>query len=89
MHEVGLIVLIWSLIYRAHPMARVLIAVAVAFLVQLAGGQDEACMEALNTLQVNSVRCTATTNNPRVMCTGQCGTYFENIIDSCSPEVKN
>ena len=69
-------------------MVRVFIAVVVVFaLTQLVTSQDVACKDALNTLKVNTVRCTATTKNPRAMCSGHCGTYYENIFDSCSFEV--
>jgi len=71
-------------------MAGVFLAAKLAFLfLQFAVSQDidAACTEALNTLTANNASCTATAQNPRVMCSGQCGTYFENIFDSCSPEV--
>ena len=69
-------------------MVRVFIAVVLVFiLTQLVASQDAACKDALNTLKADTARCTATANNPRAMCSGHCGTYYENIFDSCSSEV--
>ena len=69
-------------------MIRVFIAAVLVFLLtHLAASQDTACRDALNTLKANTARCTATAKNPRAMCSGHCGTYHENIFDSCSFEV--
>ena len=70
-------------------MARVvLISVVLAFLfIQLASSQD-ACQTAINTLATNIGRCTATTDNPRIICEDPCRGYYNDIFDNCSPEVR-
>ena len=68
-------------------MAQILIVgvFAVLFL-QLAAGQD-ACTNALLTLSNNIASCTATPQNPTIICSGVCRGYFEDIFDSCPTAV--
>ena len=72
-------------------MTRVFIITTLGLLILefAAAGQDlvPECAEALNTLDANTARCTATAENPRAMCSGPCGTYYETILDSCPSEV--
>ena len=68
-------------------MARILIIGILALLfLQLAVGQN-ACTDAVATLANNIASCTATAENPRVICTGKCRGYYDNIINNCSPDV--
>ena len=61
-------------------MSRILIVGILTFsYLQLAVGQDA--------LASNIQSCTATAENPRVICTGQCRRYNEDIINNCAPEV--
>ena len=68
-------------------MAQVLTIGVFAFLfLQLAAGQD-ACQDALNTLTANVATCTATPQNPTVICEGACRGYFDDIFASCPDAV--
>ena len=72
-------------------MARFLITIIVAFLfLQLAASQavpDAACQDALNALAKYIASCIPTANNPTILCSGQCATYYQNIFDQCPAEV--
>ena len=70
-------------------MAQVLIISIFAFLfLQLAVGQDaRACTNAVTTLTNNIASCTATADNPRIICTGQCRGYYQAIFDKCASAV--
>lgn len=48
--------------------------------------QSASCADAINRLANNAVSCSSN-NNPRVICTGWCRGYYDDIIDNCSPEV--
>ena len=68
-------------------MAQVLIVgvFAVLFL-QFAAGQD-ACTNALLTLSNNIASCTPTLQNPTIICSGVCRSYFDDIFDVCPAAV--
>ena len=69
-------------------MAQVLITGIVAFLLlQLAAGQSTACTDALNTLTANAASCTATQDNPLIICSGQCRQYYDDVIENCDQTV--
>ena len=48
---------------------------------------NDACLAALNTLTNNVATCTATPQNPTVICEGVCRGYFDDIFDSCPDAV--
>ena len=71
-------------------MAQVLITGILALLLlQLAAGQapSDACTDAINTLAANAASCTATQDDPLVICSGQCRQYYEDIINNCDETV--
>ena len=69
-------------------MAQVLIiGILTLLLLQLAAGQTTACVDALNTLAANAASCTATLDNPLIICTGQCRQYYDDVIDNCDQAV--
>ena len=70
-------------------MAKVIIIFGVFafFFLQLAAGQDAACLAALNTLSTNIASCTPTPRNPTIICEGVCRGYFDEIFASCSAAV--
>ena len=64
-------------------MTRVLIiGILVLLLLQLAAGQTTACQNALNTLAANIACCTATAENRLIICTRQCGEYYDDVIEN-------
>ena len=68
-------------------MSQILIIGILAFsFLQLAVGQD-ACTNAVTTLADNAQSCTATAENPRAICTGECRGYYDDIINNCAPAV--
>ena len=50
-------------------------------------GSITACQDAFTALSVNAGSCTATVNNPRIICTGQCRQYYDDVIDNCDETV--
>ena len=68
-------------------MAQVLIiGIFTLLCLQLAAGQTAACVDALNTLAANAVSCTATLDNPLIICTGQCQQYYD-VMNNCDQDV--
>ena len=71
-------------------MAQVLVIGLLAFLLlQLAASQSPECLDAINTLSANTASCTATADDPLVICTGQCRQYYQAIIDNCDETVSS
>lgn len=64
-------------------MARVVFAALLVFLfIQLAASVSFECYEASQILTANTDRC-LNYNDPSVLCTGDCRTYYENVIKYC------
>ena len=63
-----------------------LIAVTFAFFfIQLVSSQtiSTACQDAFDTYRQNIGQCTATSDNPTIICDQPCRGYFEGVINNC------
>ena len=65
-------------------MGRVLIAVIVAVLFMQFTVSQDACTNAINQYAANIASCI---NPPTNICSGQCRTYIDNVLNNCAPEV--
>ena len=45
--------------------------------------QDQ-CTNALTVLSSNAASCTPTTQNPTIICTGECRGYYDDVFDNCA-----
>ena len=71
-------------------MAQVLVTGLLAFLLlQLAASQSPECQNALNTLLANTASCTATVDDPLVICNGDCRQYYDAVIEICDETVSS
>ena len=48
---------------------------------------QDACINALTALTNNIASCTPTSQNPTIICSGECRDYYDDIFDNCSPAV--
>ena len=50
---------------------------------------QDACTNALLILSNNAAGCTATAQNPTIICNEPCRGYYQAIIDNCAPAVSS
>ena len=48
---------------------------------------QDACTNALTTLTNNIASCTLTSQNPSIICSGECRDYYDDVFENCSPAV--